>query len=177
MPVAWLALAGCSSAPPTEADRRSIDDLLALMRARLEHAAHAALDSWSARGAADDGAAAADLVDAAVNRSLEFTLPPELVREFFTAQVAAASFVRTALHTRWQAQPESRPRARDAASVPPRAPAATDMLEALAKAYPVLRRAGGKDLLLERADKLLGGLPGAGKTMVLALAPLASVAN
>ena len=174
----WLT--GCAEpSVRTDAELRTIDELLSLMKARLEFAAKAAQASWLSGGPRDDPVRSDELVDAAVNRAFEYSLPPELVREFFSAQAGAASHVQSVLLAQWQAQPASRPQT--SAGLPqtqPRIePSSVPLLSALSTAYPILRRPGGRDLLLQRAEKLLAEIPGGIKTSALALGPLLSVAH
>ena len=180
--LAHALLAGCAGQPaaPPQADRIKLDELLTLMKARLELAAQAAREAWLSKRAIDDSRAEADDVDSAVNRAFEYSLPPETVREFFLAQSEAARHVQSALHAQWQSQPASRPKSSSASPESPRPriePLSTPLLAALKAAYPILRGASGRQLLQQRANALLTGTPGGAQAAALALAPLWNLAR
>lgn len=179
--LAHALLAGCASQPAvTQADQLKLDELLTLMKARLELAAHAAHEAWLLHRAIDDSRAEADYLDSAVNRAFEYTLPPETVREFFLAQIEAARHVQNMLHAQWQKQPASRPEFSGASpeALRPRIePLSAPLLAALGAAYPILRGANGKQLLQQRASALLTDAPGGAQAAALALAPLWNLAN
>jgi len=179
--LAHALLAGCTSQPAVpQADRIKLDELLMLMKSRLELAAQAASDAWLSKRAIDDPRAEADEVDSAVNRAFEYSLPPETVREFFLAQIEAARHVQSMLHAQWQMQPALRPKISSASPESPRPriePLSTPLLAALQAVYPILRGESGKQLLQQRANALLTGAPGGAQAAALALAPLWNLAN
>jgi hypothetical protein len=176
-----LAIIGCSApAARPEAETLAIDALLSLVKARLDLAATQAREAWLAGDASRASTLDDELVDAAVNRAVAYTLPPELVREFFAAQLEAAAQVKAVLLAQWQAQTETRPKPDARTATPARArsePANAGLLVALSHAYPILRRPGGKDFLMQRADRILAGVPGGVNTSEVALRPLTSVAH
>jgi len=176
-----VLLGGCVDQPAVpQADRLKLDELLTLMRSRLELAAHAAREAWLSKRAIDDSRAEADEVDSAVNRAFEYALPPETVRDFFRAQIEAGKHVQSVLHAQWQARPELRPEVSSPRPESPRPriePLSTPLLAALRAAYPILRGQSGKQLLEQRANALLKDVPGGVQTATLALAPLWNVAN
>ena len=177
MVLAQLVLnAGCATAPTERpaAEVQAVDDLLGLIKTRLELAAESAHESPD--GAHGNAAKSGEIVDAAVNRAFEYSLPPELVHEFFSAQFTAASHVQTVVRSSSKPSPRANPA--ESNRVKPRVePASAPLLAALSKAYPILRSPGGKDLLIRRAEQLFTGIPGGAQTTVLALRPLSSVAN
>ena len=181
MTLACFTLTGCPTEPVREsADQDKIDALLNLVKSRLALAAQAAEEAWLSGEGSELPGAGEERVDAAVNRALEFTLPPELVRDFFSGQLAAAAYVRSVLHADWQAQRRTRSQAgaRSPGSIRPRIEASdTPLLAALAEAYPILRRPGSREFLIQRAEQVLAGVPGGAKTMTLVIVPLMSVAH
>ena len=179
--LAHALLAGCADQPAApQADRIKLDNLLTLMKARLENAAQAAREAWLSKRVIDPSRAQADDVDSAVNHAVQYSLPPEMVRDFFLAQIEAAKHVQSMLYSRWQAEPASRPKGPSANPDSPRAriePLNTPLLAALAAAYPILRREGGRRLLQERSNALLTGIPGGTQAVALAVAPLWDLTN
>jgi chorismate mutase-like protein len=171
-----VLLGGCAGQPAVaQADRLKLDELLTLMKSRLELAAQAARETWLSKRAIDDSRAEADEVDSAVNRAFQYSLPPETVRDFFRAQIEAGKHVQSVLHAQWQARPELRPKISSPSSEAPRPriePLSTAMLAALRAAYPILRGQSGKQLLQQRANALLKDVPGGAQAATLALAPL-----
>jgi chorismate mutase-like protein len=178
---AHLLLAGCAEPPiRTQAEQHKLDELLGLVKARLEFAAQAAREAWLSRRPIDEPGSEEGVVDAAVNRAFEYTLPPELVREFFLAQIEAAKQVQSMLYAQWQAQADSRPKVSNASPdrLRPRVePLSAPLLESLAQAYPVIRSPGGRQFLEQRTQAMLTDLPGGAKTAALAVAPLWRLAD
>lgn len=178
--LAVLLLAACASTPVSdEADIAKIDRLLKAVGARLEQVPDIARLNWTLRTPITDPAVEAALIDAAVNRSQRYTVPPEVVRDFVRAQFDAAARIQAELHTEWQS--------RSAASEPAeahRSPASTrippieaELLEALGDAYPIVRRSGGRVLLTQRTELVLARVPGGARATAIALAPLWRWAN
>jgi chorismate mutase-like protein len=178
---ALMLIAGCAEPPVrTAAERQKLDELLTLIKARLEFAEYAARDAWAARRPLDQPAREDAVIATAVNRAFELALPPELVREFFRAQIEAAKHVQSTLFAQWQAQ--SGPAAQSGHSAleqlrPRVEPSNASLLAALAQVYPILTSAGGKRLIEQCVQDMLKDLPGGATTALLAIAPLWSAAK
>lgn len=176
MLLALCLLGGCAPAPPlTQDEAVKLDDLLQLVKERLELSAALALERWHARrDADDDGGYETELIRAAVNRAAAYALPPEVIQEFLQAQFDAARLVHEGLQAQWHKDPKSAGKLAPASADPARAIAALTepMLAALREAYPILRRAGGRTELGRRADVIFAGVTGGNAPAARALTPL-----
>jgi chorismate mutase len=176
-----LLLGGCAAKPVIgDTERSKLDELLKTMRAQLDVAAQAARDAFLAQREPSNTREEAEFVESAVNRSLDYTLAPEVVQEFFSAQMEAAKLLQTALQEQWQKDPKTRPQksASNAESIRPRVGlSSAALLAAFAQAQAVLREEGSRDLLLERANTILAGVPGGPKVATKAIAPLYRLAK
>src|SRR4051812_29797952 len=102
------AIPACRPAPvPPAATKtvpdRELDDLLGLMRSRLEVMHDVARWKWAAKSPIEDpGREAASLRDVA-DRGSALGLEPAMARAFFGAQIEAAKLVQRADFRRWEA--------------------------------------------------------------------------
>ena len=176
--VALSLLAGCSSPPAIpDADLARVDNVLALMKTRLELAAAVAREQWVARGPVDDSDDELRLVRDAVNRTARYTLPPEVIHDFLQAQIDAAKQVQRSLHAQWRSAPPAAAATRPQDDARQTLAATTDpLLVALSQAYPVLRREGGRTVLEQRMKIVLHGVPGGAPAATKAVAPLWALA-
>jgi len=180
----WLLaaalLTGCITKPPTDAEVAHVDRLLALIAERMELAGRLAQERWNARLGVDEPLRELESIDAAVARSLDFSLPPEIVRDVFQAQVDAAKIVQAALRQRWSAERRAPgAHAGDGGAgvwkeIARNTPA---LLEALARAYPALRKDGGRELLEKRMRTAFVSTPGGEPAAAAALDPLWQLAQ
>lgn len=177
---AAVLLAGCAAAPRDDADVARVDRLLAAVAARLELAARLAEERWNARLDNDEPIRERESIDAAVAHSFTHSLAPEVVRDVFQAQLDAARMVQEALRTRWNAErktPSAAAGSTGAAIWRELDRTAPQLLDALARAYPVLRREGGRELLEQRARTAFVALPGGTRAATAAVAPMWQLAQ
>jgi chorismate mutase-like protein len=172
----FTVLTGCVGQPTFDAaERLKVDELLLAIKSHLALAGQVARDSWLARRPVEDPRAEAEFVDSAVNGASAYALPPEMVQEFFRAQIDAAKQVQNALQAQWRADPNTSPTASGVTAGATKvrvAPSSAPLLAALAHAYPMLGRDGSRTLLEQRANELLAGVPGGPNTATTAITPL-----
>jgi chorismate mutase len=154
--------AGLSACKPAPAPDQTFDDLLVLMRSRLEVMHDVARWKWAARSPIEDPVREAALLVEVAAQGKALGLDPEATRAFFLGQIEAAKVVQKTDFRRWEEDqhgPEGK--APDLANVlRPRIDALNrDLLGALARAEPRLRnkKVGAAALIRRRADELLNG--------------------
>lgn len=179
--VALLPLASCATtATPTALaasadDGARVDDLLRLVRQRLEVAPEVARVKWNTHAPIEDLARERQIVDGVAQAASAHGLDPALAGRFFQAQIDAGKLVQRALHAEWTAagQPPFEHVPDLARDVRPRLDALTPaLLRALSAAAPALVGPGGRALLEHRSRVLLAGVQGGEAAARAALAPL-----
>lgn len=171
-----LLLAGCASAPRfSDQDTARVDDLLRLVRQRLEVAPEVARVKWNTKAPIEDLPREKQIVDGVAATAPEHGLEPAVAAAFFQAQIDASKVIQRDLHAQWtaKAQPpfEKVPDlVKDIRPVLDRLTPA--LVKALADAWPVLGRPGGAALLDQRVRAVLAGAPGGDEAVRVAVAPL-----
>src|SRR5262249_2455418 len=105
-----LVITSCSpvATPPSvtkAAPDRTFDDLLGLMRQRLDVMHDVARYKWAMQAPIEDSEREKALLEDVAERGRRLGLDPADTREFFAAQIEAAKLVQRADFRRWEADP------------------------------------------------------------------------
>jgi chorismate mutase len=179
--VSLLSAACCASGPRFSGDDTAkVDNLLVLVRQRLEVAPEVARVKWNTKAPIEDLPREKQIVDGVARTAPDRGLDPAVAAAFFQGQIDASKVVQRALHEQWtaKAQPpfEKVPDlVKDIRPVLDRLTPA--LVEGLAEAMPVLSRPGAGELLAERTRSVLAGAPGGDAAVEVAVAPLRKVSK
>jgi chorismate mutase len=159
---------------PAEATERTFDNLLGLMRQRLEVMHEVARYKWAKKAPVEDPVREAALLTDVARRAADHGLDPEFARAFFRGQIEAAKAVQRADFSRWEAVPGGAAgEAPDlAGALRPRIDALNrDLLAELARVSPRLHGSSAASLR-GRAEQLLVGEGIGGGVRETAITPL-----
>jgi chorismate mutase len=151
----------------------ALDEMLGLMRRRLDVMHDVARSKWATQAPIDDPAREAALLREVAGRGEALGLEPAFTRAFFRGQIAAAKLVQRADFRRWVADGGPRGQAPDLAGVlRPRIDELNRaLLAALAGARPRLADVGPA-ALRARAERVLAGAGIDAEVRAAAIAPL-----
>ncbi len=171
---------GCArpSAPPrpdSAEARAAVDELLGLMRQRLQLMPDVARAKWNAKRPISDPERERALLDNLAQQAKAKGVDVTFARTFFAAQIEAAKQIQRDLFTRWEAAnrgpfpavPDLKTNLRSRIDR-----LSADLLAALARAHSWLRTEEGQRLMRERARVLLAGEGITDEVRQVTLAPL-----
>jgi chorismate mutase len=173
--VALLA-SGCATTTRFHAaDTAAVDQLLALIRERLEVAPAVARVKWNTKAPIEDRSREAEIIDDVTRRATEYGLDSAIAGRFFRGQIEASKTVQHALHAKWSAS--TQPAFAEVADLEQDIRPVLDrltpmMLRALAEALPVIQQHGGRHFLDTRYEAIRAASPGGEVAMRQAVAPL-----
>jgi chorismate mutase len=173
--VAVLA-SGCATTPGfNPAETAAVDQLLGLIRERLEVAPAVARVKWNTNAPIEDPSRETEIIDGVARQATEYGLDSAIAGRFFRGQIEASKTVQNRLHAEWKAskQPPFAEVADLQRDIRPVLDRLTPMLlRALAEALPVIQQHGGRHLLDTRSKTLLAESPGGETAMQQAVTPL-----
>lgn len=167
--------AGRPAASPTAAAERPVDDVLALIDARLKLAPDVARAKWNSGGAIEDAAREAAIIAGLGRQAGQLGLPVDWAESFFRAQIEASKAVQRDLFERWRQQQAGKfADAPDLATTTrPKLDALTPrLLQALAQAWPLLRNPTRGEQIARLASERLRADEYSGAAAAMAGAPL-----
>ncbi|MCI0456087.1 MAG: gamma subclass chorismate mutase AroQ [Gemmataceae bacterium] len=175
-----ILTAGCSrpSAPPPPAGaeiRAAVDELLGLMRQRLQLMPDVARAKWNAKRPISDPERERALLDNLAQQAKAKGVDAAFAQAFFASQIEGAKQIQRDLFTRWEA--EKRGPFADVPDLktdlrPQIDRLSADLLTALERAHPFLRTEEGERLVRERAAVILAGEGITDEVRQVTLAPL-----
>jgi chorismate mutase len=173
--VAVLASGCATTARFNIADTAAVDQLLGLIRERLEVSPAVARVKWNTRAPIEDPSREREIIDGVARQATEYGLDSALAGRFFRGQIEASKTVQNRLHAEWRASnqlpfAEVADLQRDVRPVLDRL--TPMLLRALAGALPVIQQRGGRHLLETRYKALFAEIPGAETAMRQAVTPL-----
>ena len=178
--VAVLAC-GCATAPRfNPAETTAVDQLLGLIRERLEVSPAVARAKWNTNAPIEDPSREKAIIDGVARRAAEYGLDAAIAGSFFRGQIEASKTVQNRLHTEWRASkqlPFSEVADLEQDIRPVLDRLTPMMLRALAEALPVIRQHGGRHLLDTRYKALLAESPREETALRQAVTPLRELAR
>ena len=181
LPLMVLLASGCATtARFTAADTAPVEQLLGLVKERLDVAPDVARTKWNTKAPIEDLPREQQIIDEVSRRAAEYRLDPRVAGSFFRAQIEASKIVQNALHADWTARRQP-PFAKvvdlgtDIRPVLDRLTPA--MMKALAEALPILQRPGGRRLLEAQGKAILAQAPGGDAAVREAVAPLLTLSR
>jgi chorismate mutase len=169
-----LLLASCAALPP---NTEPVDRLLVLMQERLRLADDVAKMKWNTGAPIEDLARENAVVEQAAIDAPRYGVSPDFARNFFRAQIEASKIVQRARFTEWQAnnQPKFARVADLQADIRPALDALTPkLLDALARALPVITNTGQIQLESRSAAAMTGVIESARDVAALPLKQLST---
>jgi chorismate mutase len=181
LPLVVLLASGCATtASFTAADTAPVEQLLGLVKERLDVAPEVARTKWNTKAPIEDLPREQQIIDEVSRRAAEYRLDPQVAGSFVRAQIEASKIVQNALHADWTArrQPAFATVVDLGADIRPVLDRLTPaMLRALADALPILQRPGGRRLLEAQSKAILAKAPGGDAAVREAVAPLLTVSS
>ncbi len=152
-----LLVAACTT-PPNAPETRQLDRLLQLIDDRLGYMDDVARNKWNSGAPIEDLPREREIIDGRGKQAAGYGLEPELVRDFFRAQIEASKIIQRARFAEWKArnQPPFRnpPDLRD--KIRPALDALTPrLMQALTDAQPLLKNSDFAPLVTERAAAIM----------------------
>ena len=179
----WLVVlaCGCATTPRfNPAETTAVDQLLGLIRERLEVSPAVARAKWNTNAPIEDPSREKAIIDGVARRAAEYGLDGAIAGSFFRGQIEASKTVQNRLHTEWRASkqlPFSEVADLEQDIRPVLDRLTPMMLRALAEALPVIRQHGGRHLLDTRYKALLAESPREETALRQAVTPLRELAR
>ena len=178
--VAVLAC-GCATAPRfNPAETTAVDQLLGLIRERLDVSPAVARAKWNTNAPIEDPSREKAIIDGVARRAAEYGLDAAIAGSFFRGQIEASKTVQNRLHAEWRASkqlPFSEVDDLEQDIRPVLDRLTPMMLRALAEALPVIQQHGGRRLLDTRYKALLAESSREETALLQAVTPLRELAR
>jgi chorismate mutase len=178
--VAVLACGCATAARFNPAETAAVDQLLGLIRERLEVSPAVARAKWNTKAPIEDPSRERAIIDSVAHQATQYGLDAAIAGSFFRGQIEASKTVQNRLHAEWKASkqlPFSEVADLEQDIRPVLDRLTPMMLRALAEALPVIQQYGGRHLLDTRYKAFLAESPREEIALRQAVTPLRQLAR